>query len=56
MKRSIYIVKSYDNSVNKSYQNYKSAYKFASKLISDDINCGIYTYGDSEVLTCIIGC
>ena len=57
MKRNIYIVKSYDGTIEKEYHNYKSAYNFCNKLIAKDIACGIYTINEETYkLECIIGC
>lgn len=51
-KRGFYKVISYDRSISKVYWYYKAAYKYASKLIAQDINCGIYDV-DGDML---IGC
>ena len=57
MKRNIYIVKSYDGTIEKEYRHYNSAYKFCNRLIAKDIPCGIYTIDEETFkLTCIIGC
>lgn len=56
MKRNFYWVISYDGKIEKMYRNYKSAYKYAVKLIQRDIYNGIYTYNDNGKLEQIIGC
>ena len=57
MKRDIYIVKSYDGTIEKQYSNYKCAYNFCNKLINRDIMCGIYVINTTTwKLDCIIGC
>lgn len=57
MKRNVYIVKSYDGTIEKTYKNYKAAYNYCRTLIAQDIDCGIYTIDDNTFkLMCIIGC
>lgn len=56
MKRNFYWVISYDGKIEKMYKNYKSAYKYAEKLIRQDIYNGIYTYNENGKLEQIIGC
>ena len=56
MKRNFYWVISYDGKIEKMYRNYKSAYKYAVKLIQQDIYNGIYTYNENGKLEQIIGC
>lgn len=57
MRRNVYIVKSYDGTIEKKYKNYKAAYNYCRKLIAQDIDCGIYTIDKTTFkLTCIIGC
>lgn len=56
MKRSIYIVMSYDGKIEKVYRNYKNAYKFAVSLIHRNIYNGIYTYDENGKLYQYIGC
>ena len=41
-KRGIYIVESYDGKIRKMYHNFKSAYKYATKLASNGIWCSLY--------------
>lgn len=36
-KRGIYLVESYDGTIRKIYVNYKSAYKYASKLARNEV-------------------
>ena len=57
MKRNLYYVKSYDGKIEKTYRNYKAAYNFCTKLIRQDIYCGIYLWNsEAQKLECIIGC
>lgn len=57
MKRNYYEVRSYDGKITKGYRNYQSAYNYCSKLIAQDINCGIYQFNfDTNEMEIIIGC
>ena len=57
MKRNVYYAKSYDGTIEKVYNNYKSAVNFCNKLIHKDINCGIYVWNtETQKFECIIGC
>lgn len=56
MKRNIYWVMSYGGRIEKMYKNYKSAYKYAVKLIYQGVDNGIYTYDENGNLYQYIGC
>ena len=56
MKRNYYLVKSYNGAFEKVYRNYQSAVNKCNKLIAWNIDCGIYTYDESNKLICLIGC
>lgn len=41
-KRGVYMVESYDGKIRKMYHNFKSAYKYANKLASNEVWCALY--------------
>lgn len=55
MKRGVYIVESYDGKIHKMYHNFKSAYKYANKLASNEIWCSLYEATENglvEIASC----
>ena len=40
--RGVYMVESNDGKISKMYHNFKSAYKYANKLASNEIWCSLY--------------
>ena len=57
MKRDIYIVKSYNGGINKIYHNYKCAYNYCKRLITNNIDCGIWRWSDIDgKFVMFIGC